>query len=271
MSLLSLLFPKKPAITIVRGKHDDEGPLAFPEHFARQVARVYCEEQAMPHDPFDMSSIKAFIDEINTLRVFKNDPDYNNTPAVHLKLDVGTGPLVVITGENASGKSFFRKIVSQAHQMSDAECMHLSQQGRATGGIQRAFIYGSEDDESTGYISSQTVSRAIRTSLARTTKHSIFFDEPDIGLSDNYAASLGKQIADYCQAPSPHLFAVFVSSHNKTLMSEFVASNPHHLRVGGSPDFQTWLNTKPSYGDLDQLHERGIELFRRIGKVLGKK
>lgn len=217
-----------------------------------------------------LNSIREYMNDVLSFEIFHSDPDFNNTPALEAYLHEGSCPLIVITGENASGKSLMRRIISMTHQESEAECIHLSQQGRSTSGVMRAFIYGSEDDESTGYNSAGCVLKAIQTSHGRNAKHSIFFDEPDIGLSDNYAAAVGIKIREFVLNPPEHLFAVFVVSHRKVLIEQLLSCDPWHLSMGDSPPLSIWLNNPVVPGDLEKLRELGIERWRRIQAYLNK-
>ena len=133
-------------------------------------------------------------------------------PAVRLH---GTGKLVVAVGDNASGKSFFRRLVSETCRNSTPkiECIHLSMEGRHSSGPMGAFIYGDENWESTGENSANTVLTAVRTSKNRTTPHVIFWDEPDLGLSDGWSASMGVEVRNFIeQAPDPLVTATRRSS-----------------------------------------------------------
>lgn len=206
--------------------------------------------------------------EVLKLEIFHPDPNFDNTPALEAYLHEGSCPLIVVTGDNASGKSLVRRIITMTHQKGNAECIHLSQQGRSTGGIIRAFVYGAEDEESTGYNSAGVVLKAIKTSHGRKEKHSIFFDEPDIGLSDNYAAAVGIKIREFVLNPPKHLFAVFVVSHRKVLIEQLVSCDPWQLRMGDSPPLSQWLNAPVVPGDLEKLRELGIERWRRIQAYL---
>ena len=80
----------------------------------------------------------------------------------------------IITGQNASGKSFLRKILNVRHQDDNIEYIHLSQCGRSSStGLMAAMVYGSEHENSTGYISVKAIRGAIRTGTARTKPFSL--------------------------------------------------------------------------------------------------
>src|ERR1700753_1086144 len=70
--------------------------------------------------------------------------------------------LCIITGGNVSGKSLLRKVIHTQYSSRKIEYISVSQEARcSSSGIERAFIYGSEEDESTGYNSVKTLLAAI--------------------------------------------------------------------------------------------------------------
>ena len=191
-------------------------------------------------------------------------------PAIDAKLDVGNSKLVIITGDNACGKSFIRKLVQCLCSKENLECIHLSQQGRATSGIMRAMIYGSEEDESTGYISAKTINSAINTSRLREKPHSLFFDEPEIGLSENNSAAVGIKLKEFFDNPPANLQFAFVATHCRTLV-RYLGINHWHLRLGGSPDLQNWLEAPIVPGNLEQLDELSLKKWQQIEKLIKMK
>lgn len=227
---------------------------------------------------FSTESLSAFLHDILDTRFFEPDSEYNDTPAIEAVLEVGppfypmanNSKLVVITGENATGKSIVRRLVQVAGKDSKTEVIHLSQEGRSGSGngIMRACVYGAEDWESTGYISAHTVKGAIKTSRSRDHKHIIFWDEPDIGLSDNYAAGVGIQIREFVQNSPEKLFAAFVVSHSKPLIEQLLPANPFHLRLGSYMDLKSFVTSPVIPRDPELLHMEGHARFKRITKFL---
>lgn len=216
-------------------------------------------------------NIGKFLEDILTLRYFEKDPEYGNTPAIYAKLYPGESKLVVISGDNASGKSFMRRLVSVACHQEKIEAIALSQESRQGGmgnDIVRGLIYGTEHEMSTGHNSANVVVTAIRTSQGRTHKHIIFWDEPDIGLSDEYAAGCGKKMAEFLKEPPEHLFAAFVVTHRKALIRQLVKLNPWHLRLGKEMTLQGWLSRRVVPVDPQNLKDEGLARLRRISKIL---
>ncbi len=215
---------------------------------------------------FNTNSISEFLNDVLSLSYFKPDPEADNAIPIETKLDVGESKLVVITGENASGKSLVRRIVTAALNKMKVECIHISQEGRCRGGMERAFIYGSEDSHSTGCISFSTVQKSIKTSQGRENKHGIFWDEPDIGLSDNYAAGVGVSISDFLKDPPDKLFVSFLVTHRKVLVEQLLPLKPWNIRLGGYPDLETWIKSPIIPCDPEQLRTSGLKRFRHLQK-----
>lgn len=183
-----------------------------------------------------------------------------------VRYTAGEGPLCLVLGDNAAGKSFVRRIVSTAAREHGAESIPLSMEGR-TGMYMKSFVYGDEGHMSTGHNSASTVGTMMSTSQKREKPHTVFLDEPDTGLSDRWARSMGRELAEFLATPPPHLTGLFLTTHRTILVREVVHLRPHVLLVGeGWPQtLDEWLAGDPREPEpLDRLGERGITLFRRI-------
>jgi hypothetical protein len=182
----------------------------------------------------------------------------------------GKYPFILITGENACGKSFIRRLYQQSLKLNGIECIHLSQQGRSSGGIMRCMVYGSEDDESTGAITSHIVIAGIKNCIDRTNKHLILWDEPDIGLSDSYAAGVGKKIREFIKDLPELTFGVIVITHNKHLIRQLLPLKPNHLRLGDNKTLNEFLNEAIEPKNLDELQEKAHKTWKDINKILSE-
>lgn len=191
------------------------------------------------------------------------------------KPEKADNPLVVVVGENAGGKSFFRRCVSAvcADKANKVECIPISMEGRrqVAYNIGLSFVYGSEDWEATGVNSISTVLTGISTCRARTSAHVIIWDEPDIGLSEGNAASVGKAIADFTKEPPPHTKASIVITHRKALVEQLAPIQPHYLFLGDAEAPETltsWLTAPPVVRPLEEVKGRSRERFLAIQKIL---
>lgn len=187
---------------------------------------------------------------------------------IEAKFDAGNTKLVLITGENATGKSFVRRLYCGAIKKSGVEVIHLSQEGRSSGGIVRAFVYGDESHDSTGYLTSRLITTGVNTCKGRIDPHYIIWDEPDLGLSDSYAGGVGVEIRKFVETLPELTKGVVVITHNKSLVRQLLPVNPSHLRLGGCPDLNTWLNTFSDPADISVLENRNHAMFRSIDSIL---
>ncbi|MBI3633640.1 MAG: hypothetical protein HY226_05105 [Candidatus Vogelbacteria bacterium] len=177
--------------------------------------------------------------------------------------------LLVVTGDNASGKSFFGKLFSglaRSEEYGKIEIMRLSMQLRTSQGIEKAFVFGDESYRPTGAISANTVRTGISTCRGRTSDHIIFFDEPDIGLAESYQGALGKLIASFAQDLPDKTRALCVVTHSRRIVRHLAPLNPHYLRIGDELPIEDFLKEAPDkdIGDLDKLAEVAQTRFGAI-------
>lgn len=185
----------------------------------------------------------------------------------------GASRLAVIVGDNASGKSFFRRLIEALCSRSKVEAITLSMERRATGGFVSAAIYGDESNNSTGQLSVQTVLTGIKTCQARTSPHIIFWDEPDIGLSDSWAAGVGQTIGAFSQNLPEHTRAVFVATHSRALVRELLPRQPHYIHFGDhAPEsLEAWLDSPVVPKDITMLDDLSRRRFKKILRILQSK
>lgn len=199
-----------------------------------------------------------------------------DTPAIPYHFVETAGKLAVIVGENAAGKSFVRRLVSEMCRSIHVEAIPLSMEHRAGGsfmyGPARALVYGDEHTFATGANSASLVKTGITTCLGRDSSHVIFWDEPDIGLSDNAAAGAGAAIREFVPEATSHTRAIFVATHSRYLVRELLPLNPHYLHLGlgdkAPPTLQDWVDRPVVPMDLDRLQKEGHARFKAILAIL---
>lgn len=222
------------------------------------------------------ATLDGILDYARDLRYFH--PEAGEPAAIPLHYVPGKVPLVLVVGPNAGGKSFLRRVVGEVCRMVKprVEFMGISMEfrtghGEHVGNVARTFVFGDEGWESTGAISAHTVTVGIKTCLQRTTPHVVFWDEPDVGLSEGYSRGVGHAIAKLARTATSHTVGIFVVTHSKPLVREMVALQPHYLHVGSEvapPTLQAWLDTEADVLDIDTLKGVSRERYQRIQKIL---
>jgi hypothetical protein len=201
-----------------------------------------------------------------------------DNPAIpHLWVE-GEVPLFLVLGENAGGKSFFRRCIHQCTKLNTSieEVIHLSMQGRTgvTGaGPYKSFIYGDEETRSTGENSAATVRTAIKTCQDRETPHILYWDEPDVGMSEGAAAGVGVVIADFVRMLPERTKGIFITTHSRALVEHLLPVRPHYIHLGCAPDqapptLQAWLERRVVPVSPEGLLEASRARFQAIQKIL---
>lgn len=224
---------------------------------------------------YKFSSPATLLNRVLDLAYFHADEDGDLAIPFH-RVD-GKGRLVVIVGDNASGKSFFRRLVQLMCKKAEVECIPISAEGRRNIAYSPwlTFVYGDEEHEATGVNSTNTVLTGIRTCQGRDAKHVIFWDEPDLGLSDSWAAGVGQKLCAFAKDPPKHTVAAFVVSHNRALVRELLPSSPFYLHLGVSADeapqtLQEWVERPCKPRDPDLLPEMSHKRFKMIQHILNR-
>jgi len=176
----------------------------------------------------------------------------------------GNKHLLVVTGENATGKSIVRRALSSFARRDGLEVIDISPEGKSRGGIVGALIYGTEEYQSTGSNSARTVRKALSTARSRTSQHVLILDEPDAGLSDEYAAGAGVEIAEFCSSCPATTMMTVVVSHRRALLSELAKISPSQLCLGGCPPLKDWLNRIAPPKSLEHLILADQKMFGAV-------
>ena len=226
---------------------------------------------------FAFQDIRGLVDHAMELDYFSPEEDGHVTiPALWR---AGEGKLCLVVGENASGKSFFRRILGAVCQQAKekTEFMPITMEGRRTIAYNPwlTFVYGDEETQATGVNSTGTVLSGITTSRSRSSRHVIFWDEPDLGLSDSWAAGMGQKFAEFAKNPPEHLVGAFIVTHSKAMISQLLDVNPHYLHLGvdpgGPPLTHTeWFERPIQPKDIEQLPGESHKRFKAIQKILNR-
>ena len=202
----------------------------------------------------------------------------------------GDCKLVLVLGENAGGKSFFRRAIDQ--MTTEERNIHVGHRvpagpfpvGRmipvsmeARTGRMGSLIFGQEKRHSTGACSAHSVLMGIKTATTETGTNIIYWDEPDIGMSAGVAAGAGIEIQTMVLRESPLTQAVFVTSHSPALISTLSQGlNPHYVYLGdseGPSNVSEWLQAQlsPKVVTPQELKEASRRRRRLIQKALNAK
>lgn len=204
----------------------------------------------------------------------------DDDPAIPALWVKGSRPLFLVLGENAGGKSFFRRCVQAcvSKYTSIEEVIHLSMQGRAGGmlGAMRGFIYGDEHHDSTGSNSAATVTGATRTCRGREHSHLLYWDEPDLGMSEGAALGAAQAIAKFVEELPEHTKGVFITTHSRPMVAELAKLDPHYIHLGtpveeAPPSVEAWLARKIVAVSPEEVREKNLQRFRVIQKILREK
>jgi hypothetical protein len=186
----------------------------------------------------------------------------------------GSQKLAVVTGENASGKSLFVRIVAALAQNDELLPVSVSIRERTEGGMRKAFMFGDEQDQSTGATSVKTIATAFR-NLDRPSI--LIVDEPELGLSDGYARALGEFIGREARTVPKKCRGVLVVTHSRWLVRGVMlglVDAPTHVAVAADAapraGLQDWLDEDEfrTVDDLLALRDVGLDRWRRVNRIL---
>lgn len=195
----------------------------------------------------------------------------------------GNPHVLLITGENASGKSYLAHLLARLMYNSDykTDPMVSSMRSRTREGISRAMVFGSEEDDSTGNISAKTIKKAINNAKGRIEEYGsslIILDEPELGLSDSYKKACGEligeginQIINDDEIKNKNII-VIITTHSKDLVSGLISElkdKPTFVSINKDLDLTQWLEEKIIYSkdDLIKLSDKAHQTRKAIWKA----
>lgn len=186
----------------------------------------------------------------------------------------GESKLLIITGDNASGKSLVGRLFSlRAQKEHKIESIRVSMELRTMEGIHRAFVFGDEAWQSTGMISLDSVSGGIKACQSRDKSHIIIFDEPDIGLSEGYQAAMGKMLEKFASNMPILTEFMIIITHSRFLVKQMVGCKPHFLRVGDNVSMSEFLQVaeEKTLEDLELLQKRALITFQKVSALMERR
>ena len=195
----------------------------------------------------------------------------------------GAPELVVVTGENASGKSLYVRVAGAVVQK-DMGALPVSvsireRTGAGTsemGGMRRVMMFGDEQEQSTGATSVSVVQKAFG-NLDRPNGSVLIVDEPELGLAEAYARALGEYIGQQAQGIPAACRGVIVVTHSRPLVQGLIdgyGQTPTHAAVNADTPahagLQRWLDSVEhrTVEELLALRDVGLGRWRRVNTLL---
>lgn len=157
-------------------------------------------------------------------------------------IEEGLKQLVVVAGDNGSGKSYFvewmRGWGRGHHDLQESICISIRvRTGAGLGdvsGMRKSMVFGQEDVQSTGETSVAVALRAMHNMATREEsgyRCLMILDEPEIGLSASYSRAFGELIAEKLSAIACKSTSLVVVTHSRTFVTGLMD------RLGAKPSF----------------------------------
>lgn len=186
----------------------------------------------------------------------------------------GEGKVFIVTGENATGKSFFSRIANLILKRDyNLAAYRVGMDYRTGSGVARCFVFsGDENEDSTGVLSINAIQGGLRTCQKHDQDHFMIFDEPDIGLSESYQGAVGKLFAKFAGSVPERTKLFVVVTHSRRIVRQLLPLKPHHVRIGDKMTLAEFMADPPDkeIEDLDTLQESARDLYCKISKEIDK-
>lgn len=185
--------------------------------------------------------------------------------------DIKYSKLLIVTGDNAEGKSFFVKLCEEyCNERIKNECLCIGMSLRTEKNWARSCIYKDENAFSTGDCSISGVIKGIETCQKREHEHYVIFDEPNLGLAESYHYALGEYFTGFVINMPPLTKGLVIVTHSRELVRPLLEHHPHHLRFGDNQNLANFVERDPkrkTIEELLQLPEKGRRKFQNIRKI----
>lgn len=202
---------------------------------------------------------------------------------IKMNITKGSPNVIVLTGDNASGKSYIAHILAKMmyHTEHKTDPMVSSMRSRTREGMMRAIVFGSEEDDSTGNISAKTIQKALNNAKNRILEEGsslIILDEPELGLSDSYKKACGELIGEGIQSilNNPEVLnknlIVILTTHSKEVVKGLISElneKPTFVSLNKKLNLEEWLEEKITYSkeDLLNLSKKANQTRKAIWKA----
>ena len=192
-------------------------------------------------------------------------------------LHYGDNPnILVIVGENSSGKSLVFKMMAQwAKKTLNLSPITISIRERTGSGsfesssFRKIVMFGDESEQSTGATSVSAVLRGFKS--ANSNNESILMlDEPEIGLSSGYSSALGELIGRETltsfNSPESYCKGVVIVTHDRNLVKGICSqleSTPSFLCMNKNLNLNEWLESSETRTIEDLINLKQISSTSR--------
>lgn len=180
----------------------------------------------------------------------------------------------MVTGDNAAGKSFVRRMYVTACGVRKVECINISLERRTSHDISTVFIFRDEQVFASGVISAETITAGFSTARNRSGKVMLVWDEPELGMSEELQLTAMNYVVDQVRDWPDNLEGLVFMTHSRIVVRELVSRcGAQFVNLGGKyPDAESWLAREAvALPSLECVSDEHIERFRRIAKMLEKR
>lgn len=180
------------------------------------------------------------------------------------------GHIIILTGENGSGKSLIRKLIPlQLSDKNGGEIVKVASTSmdRRTGlhselGGMGVFCRDTE------WLATSDNSFEFIKQIINTEDRFVIIDEPEIGMSDSLKISVGHWLNQRLPDLLSKNKAVMVITHSKELVNQIKCEHDF-INIQGLTE-EEWMNETPKMIDLDEWEKRNEELFVALRERLKK-
>lgn len=229
----------------------------------------------------DQATMTQLAKDVAELSPLFNGEDAPFSCVVH----AGDPRLLVVAGPNASGKSVFVQILAgwgrkAPYNWSPVTVSIRERTGAGLSemaGMRRTFMFGDESEQSTGATSVGVALSGFKNiwTEGANKPRLLVLDEPDMGLSEDYAFAMGQLIAAETEAAFPAdkpCSGVVVVTHSRTLVEGIRAwgVNPGFVSMESTMTLDEWLTNRQhrTLEDLKNLSNLGHERQRQVRALI---
>ena len=218
-----------------------------------------------------VKSVYGIINFILQQDYFNKDSRRNLIRCNYEPNEIKYSRLLIITGDNAEGKSFFVKLFDEyCNEKIKNECLRLGMSLRTEKHWARSCVYKDEGAFSTGDCSISSVIKGLETCQKRGQEHYVIFDEPNLGLAESYHYALGEYFARFVTNMPPLTKGMVIVTHSRELIRPLLEHHPHHLRFGDNQNLANWIDRDQKQRTIEELlrlPEKGRRKFQKIKEI----